>query len=193
MAMSVARARRFVLTVLCLMMAIGASLPSRAQQPPDYQLNPGDQLDIAVWKELELTKTVIVRPDGKFNFPLCGEVVAAGRTIVQVQQEITNKLKTYIPEAVVTVAVKELDGYRVYVIGQVNKPGSYVMNPRMNVLQALSVAGGFTPFAALNDIVVLRGAGPQQHTLPFHYGEVVKGRNLPQNLQLEAGDVVVVP
>jgi polysaccharide biosynthesis/export protein len=193
MPMSVAHVRRFLLTLVCLMVAAGASLPSRAQQPPDYQLNPGDQLDIAVWKEPELTKTVIVRPDGKFSFPLCGEVQAAGRTIVQVQQEITTKLKTYIPEAVVTAAVKELDGYRVYVIGQVNKPGSYVMNPRMNVLQALSVAGGMTPFASLNDIVVLRGSGPQQHTLAFHYGEVVKGRNLAQNLQLEAGDVVVVP
>jgi polysaccharide export outer membrane protein len=193
MAMSVIRVRKFVLSVICLLVA--AALPStgQAQQLPDYTLNPGDQIDIAVWKELELTKTVIVRPDGKFSFPLAGEIQASGRTIAQVQAEITNKLKTYIPEAVVTVAVKELDGYKVYVIGQVSKPGSFVMNPRMNVLQALTVAGGMTPFAGLNDIIVLRGTGAAQHVIQFHYTDVVKGRNLNQNIQLEAGDVVVVP
>jgi polysaccharide export outer membrane protein len=193
MATTAIHARKFFLSVVCLVTA-GLSLPGRAQQPlPDYTLNPGDQIDVAVWKELELTKTVIVRPDGKFSFPLAGEIQAAGRTIAQVQTEITNKLKTYIPEAVVTAAVKELDGYRVYVIGQVGKPGSFVMNPRLNVLQALTVAGGMTPFAGPNDIIVLRGTGATQHVIPFHYGEVVKGRNLNQNIQLEAGDVVVVP
>jgi polysaccharide export outer membrane protein len=177
----------------CLLAAAVVSLPSHAQALPDYTLNPGDQIDIAVWKELELTKTVIVRPDGKFSFPLAGEIQASGRTIAQVQAEITNKLKTYIPEAVVTAAVKELDGYRVYVIGQVGKPGSFVMNPRMNVLQALTVAGGMTPFAGLNGIIVLRGTGSAQRVIPFHYSEVVKGHNLNENIQLEAGDVVVVP
>jgi polysaccharide export outer membrane protein len=187
MATTAVRVRKLFLSLVCLLAAAGVSLPGRAQQLPDYTLNPGDQIDIAVWKELELTKTVVVRPDGKFSFPL------AGRTIAQVQMEITNKLKTYIPEAVVTAAVKELDGYRVYVIGQVGKPGSFVMNPRMNVLQALTVAGGMTPFAGLNDIIVLRGTGAAQHVIAFHYTEVVKGRNLNQNIQLEAGDVVVVP
>jgi polysaccharide biosynthesis/export protein len=193
MATTVIRVRKLVLIVVFLLAAAVVSLPGRAQQLADYTLNPGDQIDIAVWKELELTKTVIVRPDGKFSFPLAGEIQASGRTIAQVQAEITNKLKTYIPEAVVTAAVKELDGYRVYVIGQVGKPGSFVMNPRMNVLQALTVAGGMTPFAGLNDIIVLRGTGAAQRVIQFHYTEVVKGRNLNQNIQLEAGDVVVVP
>jgi polysaccharide export outer membrane protein len=187
------RVRKVILLVGCLLAAAAVSLPGNAQQPPDYTLNPGDQIDIAVWKELELTKTVIVRPDGKFSFPLAGEIQASGRTIAQVQVEITNKLKTYIPEAVVTAAVKELDGYRIYVIGQVTKPGSFVMNPRMNVLQALTVAGGMTPFAGLNGIIVLRGNGAAQRVIQFHYSEVVKGRNLNENIQLEAGDVVVVP
>jgi polysaccharide export outer membrane protein len=187
------RVRKIILSIVGLLGAAALSLPAHAQQLADYTLNPGDQIDIAVWKELELTKTVIVRPDGKFSFPLAGEIQAAGRTIAQVQAEITNKLKTYIPEAVVTASVKELDGYKVYVIGQVGKPGSFVMNPRMNVLQALTVAGGMTPFAALNDIIVLRGAGAAQHVIQFHYTDVVKGRNLNQNIQLEAGDVVVVP
>lgn len=167
---------------------------ARAQQAPDYVLNPGDQVEIAVWKEPDLTKTVIVRPDGKFSFALVGEVVAAGRTISQVQTEVASRLQKYIPEPVVTAAVTNLEGNRIYVIGQVTKPGSYPMNPRLNVLQALTVAGGMTPFANLDGIIVLRtGAGGKQRVLPFRYGDVSKGRNLEQNAPLEAGDVIIVP
>jgi polysaccharide export outer membrane protein len=173
-----------------------ASFASHAvaqQQPPDYTLNAGDTLDISVWKESDLTKSAIVRPDGKFSFPLVGEIAAAGHSVAQVEAEITKRLKPYMPEPVVSIAVKSLDGCKIYVIGQVSKAGAFVMNPRINVLQALSLAGGMTPFAAVNDIVVLRGSGAAQHALPFHYGEVIKGRNLNQNLLLEAGDVVIVP
>jgi polysaccharide export outer membrane protein len=112
---------------------------------------------------------------------------------VQVQNEITTKLKPYIPDPVVTVTVTALEGNRIFVIGQVNKPGTYVMNPQLNVMQALSMAGGMTPFAALNDIIVLRKTGNQQRTMPFRYGEVSKGRGIEQNVPLEAGDVVIVP
>jgi polysaccharide biosynthesis/export protein len=166
---------------------------SAGQTLADYALNAGDELEVAVWKEPDLTKTVVVRPDGKFSIPLAGDVAAAGRTVTQVQGEIATRLKKYIPEPVVTVAVTKLSGNIVYVIGQVNKPGQYVMNPRLNVVQALSVAGGMTPFAALNDIIVLRGQAGAQRVLPFRYAEVNKGRNLNQNLALEAGDVVIVP
>jgi polysaccharide export outer membrane protein len=160
---------------------------------PEYTLNAGDTLDVSVYKEDELTKTVIVRPDGKFSFPLAGEIVASGRTITQVEADITSRLLKYIPEAVVSAAVKTLDGCRIYIIGQVSKPGSFVMNPRMNVLQALSLAGGTTPFASVNDIIVVRGQGAQQKVLPFKYSEVAKGRDLSQNVMLESGDVLVVP
>jgi len=113
--------------------------------------------------------------------------------VTQVQTEIAQRLLKYIPEAVVTVAVKTLDGCRIYVIGQVAKAGSFVMNPRMNVIQALSLAGGMTPFASTNDVTIIRGSGPNQKALPFRYGEVSKGKNLQQNILLEPGDVVVVP
>lgn len=177
-----------------VLIAVFASPGASAQQAPDYVLNPGDQVEIAVWKEPDLTKTVIVRPDGKFSFALVGEVVAAGRTISQIQAEVANRLQKYIPEPVVTAAVTNLEGNRIYVIGQVTKPGSYPMNPRLNVLQALTVAGGMTPFANLDGIIVLRtGAGGKQRVLPFRYGDVSKGRNLEQNAPLEAGDVVIVP
>lgn len=192
---------------LLLLAALGSAAPAAVAQqtpraqpapaaqpaPQDYTLNPGDQLEISVWKEPDLTKTVQVRPDGKFSVPLAGEIVAAGRTVAQVQSDISNRLVKYIPEPVVTASLTILEGNRVYVIGQVTKPGAYVMNPRLTVLQALSVAGGMTPFAAANDILVMRGSGRAQRMLPFRYGEVVRGRNLEQNVTLEAGDVVVVP
>lgn len=186
---------------LLLLVALGSiALPATAQQatpaapaPQEYLLNPGDQLEISVWKEPDLTKTVQVRPDGKFSVPLAGEIVAAGRSVSQVQADITTRLVKFIPEPVVTASLTILEGNRVYVIGQVTKPGAYVMNPRLTVLQALSVAGGMTPFAAANDILVMRGSGRAQRMLPFRYGEVVRGRNLEQNVTLEAGDVVVVP
>jgi polysaccharide export outer membrane protein len=188
-----ARELRVACTIAMLAL-VGFAPAVLAQQAPDYSLNAGDTLDISVWKEEELTKKdVIVRPDGKFSFPLAGQVLARGRTVAEVEGEITTRLKRYVAEPVVSVSVKNLDGCRIYVIGQVSKAGSFVMNPRVNVLQALSLAGGMTPFAAVNDIMVLRGAGESQRAIPFHYGDVVKGRNLSQNVLLEAGDVVVVP
>src|ERR1700744_1592701 len=129
------RQRSLQLTVL-LAAFIGLLPRVEAQAVPDYTLNPGDNLDVDVYKEVELTKTVVVRPDGKFSFPLAGEISAGGRTVLQVQTEITQKLVKYIPEPVVTAAVKTLDGCRIYVIGQVAHAGSFVMNPQISVLQA---------------------------------------------------------
>ena len=167
--------------------------PAEAQQPPDYTLQPGDELNISVWREEELQRTIVVRPDGKFSFPLTGEITAVDRSASEVQEEITEKLQAYIPEAVVTVTVLNVSGNRIYIIGQVRDPGGYVMNPRLNVLQALSIAGGTTAFASLNDIIVLRRSGTEQQILPFRYNDVSRGRNLDQNILLEAGDVVIVP
>jgi len=188
-----ARALGVAGAVATLLLA-GFTPQARAQQAADYTMNAGDTLDISVWKEEELTKKdVIIRPDGKFSFPLAGQVAARGRTAAEIEVEITSRLKRYVAEPVVSVSVKNLDGCRIYVIGQVSKAGSFVMNPRVNVLQALSLAGGMTPFAAVNDIMVLRGSGDSQRAISFHYGEVVKGRSLSQNVLLEPGDVVVVP
>jgi polysaccharide biosynthesis/export protein len=160
----------------------------------DYHIHAGDKLDVSVWKEIELQKPVIVvRPDGKFSLPLAGEIVAAGKTVAEIRQQIETRLKQYIPEPVVTVGVTEVAGNVAYVIGQVNKPGSFVMNPAINVLQALSLAGGGTPFAKLNDIIIIRNAQGGQRALQFRYGEVSSGKNLAQNVALESGDVVVVP
>jgi polysaccharide export outer membrane protein len=167
-----------------------------AAPPPEgsYTVKPGDILAISVWKEPELQGPVLVRPDGSFSFPLAGQMDARNKTVQELQQQVTDKLRKFISDPVVTVSVQEIKGNKVYVIGQVNKPGEFVVNPRVDVMQALSMAGGTTPFAALGDITILRrnDAGTQT-ALPFRYTDVVRGRNLQQNIVLQAGDVVVVP
>jgi polysaccharide export outer membrane protein len=159
----------------------------------DYKLHAGDSITVSVWKELELQRKVIIRPDGRFSFPLAGEIQAAGRSADQVRVDIESKLTKYIPEAVVAVMVEDVSGNRIYVIGQVNKPGMYVMNPELTVLQALSLAGGSTPFAKLGNISVIRGTGTAQKTMPFRYDQVIEGKSLQQNITLQSGDVVLVP
>jgi len=179
--------------VILLFVAAAAGQVHAQATVPDYALHAGDQLEIGVWKEVDLQRTLVVRPDGKFSFPLAGEVLASGRTVAQVQTDIETRLKKYIPEPVVTVTVTGIEGNRIYVIGQVGKPGAITMNPKVNVLQALSIAGGATPFAALNDIIIVRSAGAKQQILPFRYSDISRGKNLEQNIVLESGDVVIVP
>lgn len=161
----------------------------------EYTVKPGDILAIAVWKEPDLTSnTVLVSPDGSFSFPLVGQVDARGKGVLELQNLISGRLKKYISDPVVTVSLQQIEGNMVYVIGQVTKPGNFVVNPDVNVMQALSMAGGTTAFASLNNIIVLRStATGGQIAIPFHYNDVAHGKDLQQNVQLQAGDVVVVP
>lgn len=186
---------RHILTALAVLIAtfqvVWAQETSAILEP--YRVNPGDILEVSVWKEEGLERQVLVRPDGMFSFPLAGDVQAQGQTVEQIRMEVTAKLSRYIPDLVVTVSTQDIGGNKVYVIGQVNRPGEIVANPRVDVMQALSVAGGATPFADLNGIRILRRAGNQQQALRFNYGDVSKGKNLEQNIVLQAGDVVVVP
>lgn len=171
----------------------GAS--AQEAKPPDaaYKVLPGDVLRISVWKEEDLQSEVLVRPDGAFSFPLCGDIPARNRSVSELQEEITRRLSRYISDPVVTVSVAQILGNKVYVIGQVQNPGVFIVNPQVDVLQALSMAGGTTPFANLNDIKILRRTGNTQRSLSFRYDEVSKGRNLEQNFVLQSGDVVIVP
>jgi polysaccharide export outer membrane protein len=179
--------------VLVIFLLAVCSLRAAQAQDAEYTVKPGDVLSIAVWKEPDLQGPVLVRPDGAFSFPLAGQVDARGKTVMQLQQTVTERLKKFISDPVVTVSVQQVNGNKVYVIGQVNKPGEFVVNPRVDVMQALSMAGGATPFAALGDITILRREGGVQRALPFRYNDVIRGRNLDQNITLQAGDVVVVP
>ncbi len=159
----------------------------------DYRLNPGDVISVSVWKEEDLQKDVLIRPDGKFSFPLAGDIMASGRTPDEVRQQLTKRLSKYIPELVVSVSVLQINGNKIYVIGQVSRPGEIVANPQIDVVQALAIAGGGTPYAQLNDIKILRRTPTGQIAIPFRYLDVEKGKRLEQNIMLKAGDIVIVP
>ncbi|MFW5444439.1 MAG: polysaccharide biosynthesis/export family protein [Methylococcaceae bacterium] len=159
-----------------------------------YHVQPGDVLDVTVWKEEGLQQEVMVRPDGGMSFPLAGDFIAQGKSLIEIQQVISERLSQYIADPVVTVAAKQLLGNKIYVIGKVNKPGEYIVNRYIDVMQALSMAAGVTPFSAVNDIKILRrDQNGNQQSFDFRYGDVADGENLAQNIILKSGDVVVVP
>ena len=162
--------------------------------PMDYKLHAGDRIIVGVYDDPKMPPLdITIAPDGKFSFPLVGTVLASGRTVDQIRSEMEGKLRKYITEPVVTLAVAEVKGNVGYVVGQVNKPGQFIMNPSVNVLQALSIAGGGNPYAKLDGIIVIRNSPSGQRVLNFRYSQVASGKNLEQNVQLESGDVVVVP
>jgi polysaccharide export outer membrane protein len=160
---------------------------------PDYILGPGDVVDIAVWKDETLTKSVIVLPDGKISFPLIGEVKAAGRTIPQLKQEIKQKISPYAPDPIISVEVRQVNSMLIYVIGRVNAPGRFALNTNVNVLQALTMAGGLNAFAKRDKIKIFRQEGNQTKIFRFKYDDVTEGSDLDQNIVLRRGDVIVVP
>ncbi len=189
---------------LIVFAALPLSVP--AQQPtsvPDadassdardgYLIGPEDVLDVSVWKEEGLKKELLVRPDGGVSFPLVGDLKAAGKTVAQLQREIVARLSKYIPEPVVNVSIVKIASNKIYVLGKVNKPGEYLTGRYVDVLQALSMAGGLTPFAAENGIKVIRKENGKEIVLPFQYGKVQSGAGLEQNIQLKSGDVILVP
>ena len=182
----------------CVLIVIGAPALAQVSETDEidarmYRVQPGDLLEISVWREDYLEREVSVQPDGMISFPLAGVVDASGKNIRQIQDAVAERLSQYIPDPVVTVAIKEIRGNRIYVIGQVQRPGQFLMNPTVDVVQALALAGGTTPFAELNDIRILRRNGDQLVSIDFRYGDVEKGRNLQQNIILQSGDVVIVP
>ncbi len=181
-----------VLGVLAVAMNAYAG-PNTAKNGGDYQIGPEDILDISVWREKDLQREVIVRPDGWLTFPLVGNVEAAGRTPQQLESEIRQRLRKFIPDPVVTVSVKKIQGLKVFVTGRVGKPGEYMVGRYVDVLQALTLAGGLTPFAKEDKIKILRKQGGKEVVIPFDYSEVKKGKRLEQNITLRSGDVIVVP
>src|ERR1700720_1490267 len=158
-----------------------------------YKLQPGDLLQVVVWKETDLQSEVLIRPDGGISFPLAGDIRAAGRTTDELRIELETRVRKLVPDAVVTVSVKAPNGNRVFVIGKVNRPGDFPLLRPTDVMQALSLAGGATPFANTSKIRVLHRDGSHQTSIRFRYSDVVRGRNLDQNVLLESGDTVIVP
>jgi polysaccharide export outer membrane protein len=178
---------------MCLTLTVAAQPPPRGGAVVRYEVQPSDLLQISVWREPELTQQVLVRPDGAFSFPLAGDISAVGKSVEELRLELVERLSRYIPDLVVTVSVLEIRGNKIYVIGQVNQPGEFIVNPRVDVMQALSLAGGTTAFASPSEIFVLRRNDDQQQRLPFNFDAVLRGRDLDQNVLLRTGDVVVVP
>ena len=158
----------------------------------DYVIGADDTLHISVWKEPDLTETLPVRPDGKISMPLLNDVPAAGLTPLQLKDAITEKLKKYIADPRVTVVVTAMNSRRIFVTGEVTHTGAMALLPHMTVLQALASAG-FTQFANVKGIYLLRTENGQQVKLPFNYKDVVKGNHPEQNIMLKPGDTVVVP
>jgi polysaccharide biosynthesis/export protein len=165
---------------------------SPASSGPEYVIGADDTLHIAVWKEPDLTATLPVRPDGKISLPLLNDVPAAGLTPLQLGASITEKLRKYIADPRVTVVVTAMNSRRVFVTGEVVHTGAMPLLPNMTMLQALSSAG-FTQFASVKNIYLLRTENGKQVKLPFNYKEVVKGNHPEQNIMLKPGDTVVVP
>jgi len=193
----VSRMKRVILPIFLLILCGGAALgaePSGAAAWADsYKLRPGDVLTISVWNEKDLQGEVVIRPDGGITFPLAGGLNAANDTVAELTDELQTKIRKYIPDAVVTVIVKAVLGNRVYVIGKVNRPGDFPLNGPLDVMQALALAGGATPFADIDHIRVLRRDGDRQTSISFRYGDIQHGRKLDHNILLQSGDTVVVP
>ncbi len=167
-----------------------AAKEARPFQPQEYRIGVEDVLEIAVWREPELSKTVPVRPDGKITIPVAGEVVAAGRTAHELEEELAKKFSARIATPTISVVVKEVNASRVFVLGEVAKPGAYPMRGAMTIMQALAVAGGTTEFADKGDIVILRrGDAGAQTRLPVNLNDALRG----DTIELVPGDTVVVP
>jgi len=173
-----------------------AKAPEKAAAPTagsGYVIAPGDVLDIQVWQEPNVSKAVPVRPDGKISLPLLEDVQAAGLTATALTTDLTERLKKFISDPQVTVIVSQVNSQRIYITGEVNRGGTYPLEPGMTVLQGLASAGGFTAFANVKKIYVLRAENGKQIKYPFNYKEAIKGKDAAQNILLQPGDTIVVP
>jgi polysaccharide export outer membrane protein len=158
-----------------------------------YLVNAGDVLDISVWNEDALQKEVIVLPDGMISFPLAGELLAKGNSVTNIQKVISEKLTEYISDPVVTVSVISVSGNSINIMGKVTNPGSFIMTRPLDVVQALSLAGGLSPYAEEDDIKVLRRTNNTQQVLPVDISAIKQGKKLESNILLKSGDVIIIP
>ncbi len=182
-----------VLRMLTLSWMLAAPAGTVLAAETDYTLNPGDVLQITVWKEDGLDREVLVLPDGTISFPLVGSFKASGLSATQLQSDLTRAIGQFIRDASVSVSVKAALGNVVDVIGQVNKPGEIILSHRTSVMQALSMAGGLTPYASHSNIIILHKNGDKEVSIPFPYDDVIEGDSLDRDITLMPGDVVVVP
>lgn len=179
--------RCIVISLLALFICNAATASDR------YLLNAGDVLDISVWNEETLQKSVVVLPDGMISFPLAGELSAEGKSVTELETALKKSLADFLADPVVTVVVAKVSGNTVHILGKVLKPGSFVMSQSLDVMQGLSLAGGLSPYAEENNIIVLRRQGDSQKVIPVHYADIKGGGDVSTNIKLESGDIIVIP
>jgi len=173
--------------------AQGPGAPADKPHDNNFVIGNDDVLAINVWKEPDISRSIPVRSDGKISLPLVGEVQAAGLTPLMLEKDIANKLKNYIAEPEVTVMVQQVYSQKFNILGQVTKPGTYVIANSPTVLDAIALAGGFRDFAKRKSIYVLRHGATGETRLPFNYKDVSQGKNMAQNIKLQPGDTIIVP
>jgi len=182
------------LSVLILSTSLAlAATPKAALEMPAYKIGPGDVLNISVWKEEGLQQEVLIRPDGGMSFPLAGDIQAGGKSVSELSEMLVQKIKRFIPDPVITVAVRQIQNNKIYIVGKVNRAGEYVATRYVDVMQALAMAGGLNAYASSNNIKILRRVDGKIQSRTFEYDDVASGKALHQNIILQSGDVVVVP
>lgn len=201
---SMPRSNAVLLAAACLLLATAplraAKSPAKPQGAPasppaastDYLIGVEDVLSVTVWKEPELTKNVNVRPDGKITFPLVGDLQAAGRTPLQLAASLTETLVQYIKEPIVTVTVEQINSYKIYLLGEIGKQGELILKRQMRLLQVIAMAGGLSPYASKN-IVIVREEGGREVRTEIDYRKVISGERPELNIYLKPGDTIIVP
>ena len=180
----------FLITILSVIPLLNSATYARDRA---YQIGPEDVLEISVWKDEALSRQVIVPPDGIISFPLAGDIDSSNMTVTDLRQAVTKRLSEYVPDATVTVMLLNINSLKAYVIGKANNPGQFSINMETSVMQILSMAGGLNPFAAEDKVHILRREKDTTVKIPVNYEQLLKGKNLEQNILVKRGDVVVVP
>ncbi len=185
---------RFIPLFWLFLLSVFTTLPQVTYaNNSEFTIQPGDILHVSVWKEDGMDREVLVLPDGTITFPLVGIIAVKNKTLADTQNLIKEKLEQFIPDAVVTVAINSPLGHTVNVLGQVQKPGTIVMNSDMSVLQALSQAEGLTPYADEDDIIIIRKTEKGKESIKYPYDDITKGKDLSKDIDLKPGDVIFVP
>jgi polysaccharide export outer membrane protein len=184
--------KKNVLCILVILVIIFSGAPAIGSST-NYHIGPGDRIEISVWKDESLSRTLIVPPDGIISFPLVGDINITNLTVAELRKAVTTKLSEYVPDVTVTVMLIEINSLKAYVIGKVNNPGIFDINMDTNVVQLLTMAGGLNPFASVSNIFVLRQQNDSSLKIPFNYKAVAEGKKLEQNIIIQKGDVIVVP
>jgi polysaccharide export outer membrane protein len=171
----------------------GVTVPTGVPTPADYVIGPDDVLSVVFWREKDMSSEVAVRPDGKISLPLLNDVQAAGLTPDQLRLALTEAASKFVEEPTVSVVVKTINSRKVFVTGQVNKPGPYPLSGPSTVLQMISTAGGLLEYAKAKNILIMRTENGKPVSFKFNYKDVSQGKNLKQNIELKPGDTIIVP